>query len=177
MQADRTPHAQIRTVHACAPSDFKRVTTAPAGKTEWSSQNFTNPLKRMTMGTEEVFGDHDAAKCYSPEFIKKRHHTLQQLEVRARRLEAGDLGRKRAHFISKTRFFGAPDNIDIKADGAISQRFPLTHPNIVPWRHEVDKPMRWALNSSKIPAQPVGSTVVAECANNFQPIKSACVSD
>lgn len=154
--------AQIRTVHACAPNDFKRVTTAPAGKTEWSRQDYTNPLKRVTQGTAEVFGDHDATRCYSPKFIAKRDRAAQELEMRARSLEAGDLGRKRALFISKTRFYDAPDSINIKPDGAISQQFPMKHPNIVPWRHEVEKPRKWAVNSGKIPAPPVGSTIQSE---------------
>ena len=163
---------QIRTVHACAPSDFKRVTTAPAGKKEWSSKDFANPLKRMTVGTQEVFGDHDESRCYSPKYIQKRERTLEELEMRARSLEAGELGRKRTHFIAKTRFFGAPDSIDIKPDGAISQRFPLKHPDIVPWRHEVYKPPKWAVNSSKVPPEQVGSTILAECVN-ITPAQSA----
>jgi hypothetical protein len=118
----------IRVVHALAPSETKTFQPVPEGKLEWSRKSFANPLKNTTEPYTELFATQtpDETKMYDPKFLYKRKLAMQEQEIRARSLESGELGRQRALFISKTRFFGAPDEIAINEEsGAISQRFPL----------------------------------------------------
>lgn len=146
---------QIRTVHGCVTMenqlmhpDYKRVLPPPAGQTNWSNKDYTNPLKHPSEGRCETFsgskgpGDlrvtTDLSKVLPREFLADHPAKLAALERRAQSVESGARGAKRAQFIARTRFFTAPDAYSIKDSGYCSQAFPQAHPPTAPWRQELE---------------------------------------
>jgi hypothetical protein len=149
---------QIRTVHGCVTNeeqlihpDYKRVLAPPPNQTGWSYKDYTNPLKHPSEGRYETFsgaggpGDlrvtTDLSEVYPRDFLATQPAKLEALERRAQSVESGRLGKQRAEFIARTRFFVAPDGYSIK-DGYVSQQFPQAHPPTAPWRKQLDETLR-----------------------------------
>ena len=142
----------VRTVHGCVTAeeqlihpDFKRVLKTPDGTKHWSMQETgrneafgsTASLRRSCL--EEGTYRFDQTGGLPSRYLDGKHDKLKMLEKHAVSIESGQRGRQRAAFISRTRFFVAPDRVDIDRDGMVSQRFPQAHPPVRPWREEFEK--------------------------------------
>ena len=109
----------IRTMHGCVTDDpqrihpdFKRVlTVTPDSPSSWSVQDYnknrafaTAPSLRRPC-TDEGRYRFNGNRSLPADFKLKKSQLLNELEQRAESVASGELGRKRADFIHRTRFF------------------------------------------------------------------------